>query len=86
MIKVQKYQCSSCIYRKDSPLDIRELEKAIADPKMKGSFIGYRACHHAGREKICCRGFWNRHKNDFTLGQVAQRLKAVIFVVRDILK
>ena len=30
----------------------------------------------------CCRGFWNRHKDQFPLGQVAQRLNAVVFVAK----
>ncbi len=28
----------------------------------------------------CCRGFWNRHKNQFAAGQLAQRLGLVVFV------
>jgi hypothetical protein len=76
--RVQAKPCPSCIYRKDSPLDLRELEAAIADPHMDGFFAGYRVCHHA--REACCRGFWNRHRNKFTLGQIAQRLGLVRFV------
>lgn len=77
IIKVQTFKCES--------LDIKQLEGQIADPKMEGFFIGYRACHHSNGD-ICCRGFWNRHKNDFSLGQLAQRLNLVKFVKIDILK
>ena len=28
----------------------------------------------------CCRGFWNRHKDEFAVGQVAQRLGLVVEV------
>lgn len=82
--KVQAKQCATCIYRKDSPLDIIQLEAAIADPYMKGMFTTHRACHHAPDQAgICCRGFWNRHKDHFPGGQIAQRLKMVVFVTVD---
>lgn len=79
MFKVQKNACSTCIYRKDSPLSIRKLERDIAG-WTKGEFSGYRICHHAGDQDVCCRGFWNKHKDHFNLGRIAQRLGAVEFV------
>lgn len=81
--KVRSKQCSTCIYRKDSPLDIKDLEHQIADPNMEGFFVGHRVCHHS--KTACCRGFWNRHKNDFRLGQMAQRLGFIEFVDEKIL-
>ncbi len=80
-MKVQKVACSTCIYRKDSPLSIKKLEADVADKY--GGFKGYRICHHS--KDVCCRGFWNRHKNEFALGQIAQRLKLVEFVDVDTL-
>ena len=77
--EVQKRACSTCIYRKDSPLDIKELEAQVADKF--GGFRTYRVCHHS--DTACCRGFWNRHKDEFQLGQIAQRLKLVVFVSHD---
>ena len=70
--KVRKQSCPTCIYRKDSPLDLAELEDQVRGPH---GFEGWRVCHHS--EDICCRGFWNRHKDEFQLGQVAQRLNLV---------
>lgn len=84
MFKVQKRACSTCIYRKDCALDLKELERQVADPKFPGFFKGHRTCHHS--DDVCCRGFWNRHKNSFTLGQIAQRLGLVEFVTVDTLK
>ena len=85
MFQVQDRQCSTCIYRKDSPLDITELEAEIADPHMEGFFVGYRGCHHApDTMNICCRGFWDRHKDHFMMGQFAQRWHLVAFVHVDI--
>lgn len=81
MFKVQSKQCETCIYRKGSPLDIRRLEAEIADKY--GGFVSYRVCHYS--DDACCRGFWNRHKNDFQLGQIAQRMNAVEFVKQDAL-
>ncbi len=83
MFKVQKKACATCIYRKDSTLNLKALEAAVADPHMKGYFKGHRVCHHS--KDVCCRGFWNRHKDKFTAGQLAQRLKAVLFVEVDTL-
>lgn len=81
MFKVQARQCSTCIYRRRSPLDIKALEAQVADPYMPGFFKGHRVCHHS--TDACCRGFWNRHRDQFTLGQLAQRLGLVKFVSED---
>lgn len=78
MFSVQKKSCATCIYRKDSPLDLKKLEAEVSDDH---GFKSYRICHHS--DSACCRGFWNRHKNKFQLGQVAQRLGLVKFVTDD---
>lgn len=80
-LRVQDRQCATCIYRPDSPLDLKKLEADVADPKMAGYFVGPRICHHS--TTAVCRGFWNRHKDDFTAGQIAQRLNVVAFVRDD---
>ena len=80
--KVQSKQCTTCIYNKKSPLDIKHLESQVADKY--GGFKGHRTCHHS--KDVCCRGFWNRHKDKFQLGQIAQRLGLVKFVSVDVLK
>jgi hypothetical protein len=46
-------------------------------------FKGWRVCHHS--KDVCCRGFWNRHKDEFQAGQLAQRLGWVEFVSVDTL-
>jgi hypothetical protein len=77
--KVQQRMCATCIYRPDSSLDLKALEDAVRDPHM--GFKGHRICHHAPKgSQVCCRGFWNAHKNEFQAGQIAQRLNAVEFV------
>lgn len=81
MLKVQETQCATCIYRPDSPLDLKSLEDACADEHMPGFFKSHRICHHS-RDAVCA-GFWRRYKDRFTLGQIAQRLGLVRFVRED---
>lgn len=79
VFEVMSRRCSTCIYRKDSPLDLRALEDQVRDGW--GGFKGHRICHHSRRgAKTCCRGFWNRHSWKFAAGQIAQRLGLVKFV------
>jgi hypothetical protein len=62
-LKVQKEPCSTCVYRKDSRLDPDALDDRVRDPHV--GFKGYRICHHS--DDACCRGFWNRHKDEFAM-------------------
>jgi hypothetical protein len=79
MLKVQRRQCETCIFSKCWSADrLAALLDEIRDPKMPGHFAGYRVCHHS--RIAVCAGFWARHRNDFDLGQVAQRLRLVRFV------
>lgn len=84
MLRVQRAICATCIYRPDSALDAKVLEQQVADPRMPGHFAKFRICHHS--TDACCRGFWDRHKDKFDIGQIAQRLKLVTFVLDDVLK
>ena len=79
--KIQKRMCATCIYRPESTLDLKELENQVRDPHM--GFKAFRACHHANGRSVCCRGFWDAHKDEFALGQIAQRLNFVEFVDMD---
>ena len=79
MFKVRREPCSTCIYRGDSSLDLKALEAAVRNSYV--GFKGYRVCHHTA--DACCRGFWNAHKDEFQLGQIAQRLDLVEFVDDD---
>jgi len=77
--KVRRTQCNTCIYRKDSPLDLKKLEDQVRDKYV--GFKGHRICHHS--KGICCRGFWVRHRDEFAAGQIAQRLNLVEFTNGD---
>lgn len=80
--KVQKKMCATCIYRPDSTLNLERLEDEVRDKHM--GFSGHRICHHS--DDVCCRGFWERHKDEFQMGQVAQRLDLVELVDVDTLE
>jgi len=64
--------------------DLKWLEDEARDPHM--GFNAYRACHHDRSNTTCCKGFWDNHKDEFQVGQVAQRLNLVEFVEVDDLK
>ncbi len=80
--RVQRSMCATCIFRPESPLELERLLKDISDPH--GGFRGHRICHHS--VDACCAGFWVRHKNEFPMGQIAQRLNMVSIVEDDVLK
>jgi hypothetical protein len=80
--RVQRVMCATCIYRPDSRLNLKKLEDDVRDPHM--GFKGCRICHHS--KDVCCRGFWEAHKDEFPAGQVAQRLGMVEFVDVDTLQ
>jgi hypothetical protein len=77
--KVMTTLCDTCIYKKGLGWDIKRLEAEVKDKYI--GFKGWRECHHAERGSgVCCRGFWNAHKDEFQAGQIAQRMKLVEFV------
>lgn len=81
-LEVMSHQCATCIYRNDSPLNLEKLENEARDRYM--GFKGHRICHSQKSTGVaCCRGFWDRHKDEFPSGQIAQRLGLVIFVDPD---
>jgi hypothetical protein len=81
MFKVQRKICETCIYKAGLGWRLAELLEQIADKRAGYGFHSYRACHHTPNDSgICCRGFWNAHKDDFQSGQIAQRLGLVEFV------
>ena len=82
--KVQARLCATCIYRPGFGWRLKHLEDQCRDRRTPWFFKSYRQCHHGKRgHKTCCRGFWNRHKHQFLMGQLAQRLGWVEFVNED---
>lgn len=80
-LRVQDQPCATCIYGPASGADLARLDAAIADPDRTGRYTRYQPCVLAPRrEPVCCRGFWDRHKDDFDGGELAQHLGIVRFV------
>ena len=82
-IPVQKKMCETCIYRPDSPLDLKMLEDAVRDKNFPQIFEGHRVCHHSA--KAICRGFWHKNLDHYPLGQIAERMGMIEFVQDDTL-
>lgn len=80
-MRVQNKSCATCIYRKDSALaeDLPRLEAEVKD--QYGHFNGFRICHHSA--DACCRGFFNKHKQNCTPLQISERLGIIEFVEDD---
>jgi hypothetical protein len=73
---VKNKQCKTCIYIPASGFDVEALENQVRDHYV--GFSGYRVCHEGNN--ACCRVFWNRHRDEFSAGQLAQRLNLVAYV------
>jgi hypothetical protein len=83
MFEVMARQCSTCIYRKSwCGTPIATLEDQVRETHRGATgFKGHRICHSQKRSgKACCRGFWNKHRDEFAVGQIAQRLNLVVYV------
>ncbi len=78
MLRVQGKMCETCVYRPGSPLDPKSLEESVKSEH--GGFKTFRICHSS--KDACCAGFWVRHKDGFSFGQIAQRL-GLVRLVRD---
>lgn len=76
--RVMGQVCRTCIYRADSVLNLKKLEDDVRDKHI--GFDGFRICHHSHSDQACCRGFWNAHKDECQVGQIAQRLDIVEFI------
>ena len=76
-VLVQHAQCETCIYRADTAYNTKKLEDRVRDPRDPRHFTTSRACHAFRGRTVVCRGFWDRHAEDFDLGQIAVRLDAV---------
>lgn len=77
---VRATQCESCIFRPHNRSMLPALLAQVRDPHVPWYFKGFRECHEPKRASgLCCRGFWDRYRDRFTVGQLAQRLGMVIF-------
>lgn len=80
-LRVQAKCCATCIFRKDSSLNLQKLLNDVREPGRGGEmgyFRGYRVCHYSA--DAVCAGFWACFKDKFQLGQLAQRWNLVKYV------
>lgn len=81
--EVMRRQCKTCIYRPSwlgTPVAVLE-DQVRETHRGATGFRGSRICHSQERDgKATCREFWNRHKDEFAAGQIAQRLGMVEYV------
>ena len=80
--RVQRTMCKTCIFRPDSPLDLERILEQVRDCHV--GFSEHRVCHHSS--DACCAGFWAAHKDEFPMGQIAQRLGMVEMVDDDTIR
>lgn len=61
MFKVFDKRCSNCLMTKDRIVSPERAKQLLADINKNDSFF---VCHHSSdKEKICCRGFFDKMKN-----------------------
>ena len=78
--RVQEHPCNQCLFS-----TARIVDQERSDAIVKGCLDTdrYFICHKDrkhGNHGACCRGFWDRYKNHFLAGRLAQLLEIVKFV------
>lgn len=76
--KIQTKQCDQCLFSRRRIVTAARFKNIIRDCTQLGNEKHF-VCHKASLkgDSVCCRGFWDKYKNNFQLGQVAQRLNLV---------
>lgn len=78
MIKIQKTKCDQCLFTKNRIVTLERAKEAVKDILDNDSYF---CCHKSmDNNDVCCRGFWDAHKNDFSLGRLLQHLHIIIFI------
>jgi hypothetical protein len=77
-MKIQKNKCSQCLFSKNKIVSNNRMKSIINACIYNDTFF---ICHKTqvtgSNEQICCRGFWDKYKNNFNLGRISQRLGTV---------
>ena len=75
---VRGKQCPTCIYRADCILELGKLEGEVRNAE--GRMTGFRICHTETlaekNRSVCCRGFWNRWKEESLVLRTARAFAA----------
>lgn len=80
-MEVRKTKCDQCLFTDNRIVSQKRAGDVVKDCLKRDTYF---ICHKTQTEDapqdMCCRGFWDQHKNNFNLGRIAQRLQAVRFV------
>lgn len=81
-MKVQSKPCNQCLFTKNRIVSKERATSIVKDSLKKDTFF---VCHKSsiegdGHGEVCCKTYWDRYKNQFNLGRIAQRLDVVKFV------
>lgn len=77
-MNIQKAKCDQCLFTKNMVVKNNTRRTEIIKSALNNDT--YFICHKssiASNGDVCCRGFWDKFKNDFNLGRIAQRLNFV---------
>ena len=72
-MKVQKNQCNQCLFTKNRVVSKERMLDVVEQTLKQNTYF---ECHKATIQKqdVCCKGYWDRYKDHFTLGRIIQRL------------
>ena len=72
-MKVRKTACDQCLFSKNRIVWAVRKNNILRSCLKEDSYF---ICHKATIEEqdICCRGYWDRFKDQFNLGRIVQRL------------
>lgn len=81
-MRVQKTKCNQCLFTKNRVVSEEVAAKIIKTALKKDTYFNCHKTQVKGlKSNVCCKGFWDAHKNNFNLGRVAQRLGIVEKVI-----
>lgn len=83
-MKVQKTKCNQCLFTKNKIVSGDRARSIVKEALQNDTFFGCHKTQLKGlKSDVCCKGFWDSHKNNFKLGRLAQWAGAVQEVVID---
>lgn len=80
-VRIMAELCATCIFRPGNKMQLHpdRVQGMVADALSRegGTIVCHETLDH--REHAVCRGFFNRHKNDVALLQIAERMGVVVW-------
>jgi len=69
VFRVQGSKCDQCLFSDNKIVNDDRKEEVLRTTLKKDTFF---VCHKT--DDVCCKGYWDKYKDKFTVGQIAQRL------------